>query len=130
MEALTNLLAVNSDLAEVAALDVFDVNRTHGTLKIDLTSRKSNKRFTITAEKTVCVREFDEGDAMTYLPELRGGVYVCEKSDLLDWFSFSRSPLDAIHGLRHWVLLSSDTVIEWLSISEPTINTKEYSREP
>jgi hypothetical protein len=130
MQALTNLLAVISDLSEVAGLDVIDVNRTHGTLEIDLTSRRLKKGFTVTAEKTVCVREFDEGDAMTYLPELRGGVYVCEKSDLLDWFAFSRSPLDAIHGLRHWILVSSDTVIEWLSTTEPTINTKEYSSEP
>lgn len=125
MQALSNLASVGADLFAVNGLDIARVDRNHGTLKIELAGKKSARSFALTAERTLCVREFDEGDAISYLSGLRSGLYFCAKSDLLDWFSSARSPLDKIEGLGHYILISSDTVIEWLSTAKPTVAVLE-----
>jgi hypothetical protein len=122
MQPLSNMSSIFRDMSVPTQFDVTGVNRTHGTLTVCIESERPKLSYTVIGEKTLCIREFDEGDALTYLDGLRTGLYVCKNSDLLDWFSFSRSPLQPIHGLCHYVLVTSDTVIEWLSTVEPSVS--------
>jgi hypothetical protein len=127
MKALSHPSVIDPKLSLIKGLDVIGVTRTNGTLTIELRSKTPMRRFTVTAAKTLCVKEFDEGDALSYLEGLRIGVYCSEKSDLLDWFNSARSPLDPVAGLAHYILVSSDTIIEWLATTKPTVEATSES---
>jgi hypothetical protein len=66
----------------------------------------------------------DEGDLYKYLRRIgagRSGLYVIDNSEFLEWAAKENSFEEVPAGLRHFLVVSTDDVVEVLAFDAPIV---------
>lgn len=106
---------------------LIDFKYFHGALELTLSSSDKyvNNKFRIVFEWIHSFRVTDESNLLKMQNELEGkmvtGVYTVEKSSYLSWFNEQSANIHDADFLNHYLIVTSDDVIDVLSSVSPTI---------
>jgi hypothetical protein len=78
----------------------------------------------IVFESVVFVRVGDEGGRLRLFSDMgsvRGGIVVCDHSDLLTWLVDESLGARSHEGLRHYVLMMGEEIIDVISGDPPVV---------
>jgi len=102
-----------------------DIRYASGTLELVLTSEGTDK-FKVMFDWIHSFRLTDEGDLLKMQEEQNGkmltGVYIVEKSIYLEWFTNQSAGIHDSEFITHYLIVTSDEVVEVLSSVSPLIS--------
>lgn len=117
------------DLAEKGPFELNQLLDRDGQLSISL-SDENDVEHTLIFDDFMLYRKIDEGDALRTLASISDSglranwFYIVKDSEFVAWYNYERCRPDSLQELFHFVIATSNDIIDVISLSHPVFSAR------